>query len=145
MLYCQFCPDRDRRGNDRLSADTTDWKDLREFKAVDLPQSFVLSWYAESGSLLIDVDLCLCPNHALYEKPRPAEKACYRPAFIDFPQCEEATDSASIERLSDSIRKLRPGKISGLKRTGEGMYEIKGEFGTVRIRAERPMIRLKSL
>lgn len=128
-----------------MSADTTDWKDLLEFKAVDLAESFVLSWDIESGSLLVDVDLYLCPNHALYEKPRPAEKACYRPAFIDFPQCEEATDSASVGRLSNSIRKLRPGRISGLKRTGEGMYEINGEFGTVKIRAERPLIRLKSL
>lgn len=128
-----------------MSADTTDWKDLLEFKAVDLAESFVLSWDIESGSLLVDVDLYLCPNHALYEKPRPAEKACYRPAFIDFPQCEEATDSASVGRLSNSIRKLRPGKISGLKRTSEGMYEINGEFGTVKIRAERPLIRLKSL
>lgn len=128
-----------------MNTDTTDWKELREFKAVDLTRSFVLSWDVEAGSLLVDVDLCLCPEHALYEKPRPAEKACYRPAWIDFPHCEEATDSASAGHLADSIRKLRPGQISGLKRTGEGRYEIYGEFGTVVVRAERPMIRLKSL
>lgn len=128
-----------------MNIDTTDWKDLREFKDVDLAQSFVLSWIVESGSLLVDVDLFLCPEHAFYEKPRPAEKACYRPAFLDFPRCEEATDSRRLTYLADSVRKLRPGKIHGFKRVGEGKYEINGEFGTVAIRADRPMIRLKSL
>jgi len=128
-----------------VSADTTDWTELREFKAVDLTQSFVLSWSIEAGSLLVDVDLCLTPDHTFYEEPRPAEKACYRPAKIDFPHCEAASDSASTGRLTDSVRRLRPGRITGLKRTGEGRYEINGEFGQVVVRAERPMIRLKSL
>ncbi len=128
-----------------MSDDTTDWRDLREFKAVDLTQSFVLAWSVESGSLLIDIDLNLCPDHTLYEEPRPAEKACYRPAFIDFPHCESATDSATRSHLTDSVKKLRPGKVRGLKRIGEGYYEICGDFGTVAIRAERPMVRLKSI
>jgi hypothetical protein len=128
-----------------MSKDTTDWTELLEFKAVDLTQSFVLSWSIGAGSLLVDVDLCLSPDHAFYEKPRPSEKACYRPAIIDFPHCEAATDSAGMGRLVDSVRRLRPGKVNGLLRTGEGRYEISGEFGRVVIRAERPMVRLKSL
>jgi hypothetical protein len=128
-----------------MSDDTTDWTELREFKAVDLGQSYVLSWRIEAGSLLIDVDLCLCTDHIFYEEPRPAERACYRPALIDFPHCESATDSPGVVRLTDSIRRLRPGKIKGLRRTGEGRYEITGEFGRVAILAERPMVRLKNL
>ena len=124
---------------------TTDWTDLREFKALDLTQSYVLAWSVNSGSLLIDIDLFLCPNHQLYEEPRPAEKACYRPAFIDFPHCVSATDSATRGHLADSVRKFRPGRISALRRTGEGRYEISGGFGTVSIVAERPMVRLKNL
>jgi hypothetical protein len=49
----------------------TNWTELREFRAVDLLQSFVLSWHAESGSLQIDLDLYLCPEHAFFERPRP--------------------------------------------------------------------------
>ena len=128
-----------------MSDDTTDWRELREFKAVDLTRSYVLAWSVESGSLLIDVDLCLCPEHSLYEEPRPAEKACYRPAFIDFPHCASATDSATRGHLADLVKKFRAGKLAGLRRTGEGHYEIFGDFGTVAIRAERPMVRLKSL
>jgi hypothetical protein len=128
-----------------VSDDTTHWTELLEFKAIDLTQSFILSWSIERGSLLVDVDLCLLPDHAFYEKPRPAEKACYRAALIDFPHCEAAADSASSGRPTDSVRRLRPGKIEGLKRTGEGHYEICGDFGRVVIRADRPMVRLKSL
>jgi hypothetical protein len=128
-----------------MSEDTTDWRELREFKSVDLTHSFVLAWTVESGSLLIDVDLYLCPDHVLYEEPRPAEKACFRAAFIDFPHCESATDSATAGHLADAVKKFRPGKIGGLKRTGEGRYEISGGFGTVIIRAERPMVRLKNI
>lgn len=128
-----------------MSDDTTDWRELREFKAVDLTQSYVLAWSVASGSLLIDVDLYLCPDHSFYEEPRPAEKACYRPAFIDFPHCESATDSATGAQLADSVRMLQPGKIHSLTRTGEGCYEMSGQFGTVFICAERPMVRLKEL
>lgn len=128
-----------------MSNDTTDWTELREFKAIDLTQSYVLSWVLEAESLLVDVDLCLCPEHAFYEEPRPAEGACYRPAFIDFPHCEAAVDSAGDMELTKSVPGLRHGKIKGLKRIGEGEYEIIGDFGRVSIQAERPMVRLKSL
>ena len=128
-----------------MSADTTDWRELREFKAVDLTRSYVLAWTAKAGSLLADVDLYLCPDHAFYEAPRSAEKACYHPAWIEFPHCEAVTDSVTQGHLADSVKKLLPGKISDLMRTGEGLYEIRGEFGTVVIQAERPMVRLKSL
>ena len=53
----------------------TDWRRLREFFAVDLDQSFILSWHVESEALLIDVDLHLTAKHPFYEEPRPAEKA----------------------------------------------------------------------
>ena len=129
-----------------MSDDTTDWTRLREFKAVDLAQTYVLSWRIEAGALLIDVDLCLTPDHIFYEEPRPAERACYRPAFIDFPLCETVADSAGGgDSLADSVRRLRPGKIKSLRRTGEGQYEISGAFGRVAITAERPMVRLKQL
>lgn len=128
-----------------MSGDTTDWTELREFKGADLTQSYVLSWSLDAGSLLLDVDLFLRPDHPFYEPPRPAEKACYRPALIDFPHCTRASDSPGEARLLDSVSRLRPGKITGLRRTGEGQYQVDGKFGNVVIHAERPMVRLKSL
>ena len=128
-----------------MTGDVTDWTELREFNAVDLTKSFVLSWNTESESLLIDLDLYLCPDHAFYEAPRPAEKACYRPALLEFPYCSDIQSdgkAASDKSVGTVAASLGLGAIEGLRRVGEGRYEITGEFGQVEIGAERPLLRL---
>jgi hypothetical protein len=129
-----------------MTYDVTDWRELREFNAVDLTKSFVLSWSIESESLLIDLDLYLCPEHAFYEAPRPAEKACFRAAFLEFPYCAAimADSGAGKSRnVAEVAAALGLGAIDGLRRIGEGRYEITGDFGHVEIGAERPLLRLK--
>ena len=123
----------------------TDWRDLREFAAVDLSRSFVLSWEVESGVLLIDVDLLLTPEHPFYETPRPREKVCIRPAVIEFPFCQRiASDGIPTEaKPPAAVKELKNGAITGLRRVNDGRYEIKGAFGAVLIEAERPILRLK--
>jgi hypothetical protein len=121
-----------------------DWSELREFSGVDLASSFVLSWHAKGDALVIDLDLCLEPAHPFYEKPRPAEKACIRPAFLEFPSCHEvATPAGESGAPREIIGRLGIGVIAGLRLPDEGCYEIAGEFGTVSIIAERPILRLK--
>lgn len=123
------------------SADhATDWRELREFAAVDLMKSFVLGWEVEGGILMIDVDLYLTPDHAFYEEPRPAEKVCIRPATIEF-RLFRGLDS---ER-GTSAQDLATGAISGMRRLADGRYEIRGDFGVVLIDAERPIMKLKVL
>lgn len=129
-----------------MNDDVTDWRELREFNAVDLSKSFLLSWDMESESLMIDLDLYLCPEHAFYEEPRPAEKACYRPANLEFPYCSRIRsdgDRKDGQSVSDMAETLGLGAIEGLRRIGEGVYEIKGDFGQIEIEAERPLLRLK--
>lgn len=127
---------------------STNWTDLREFRAVNLTESFVLSWDTESDSLEIDLDLALAPEHAFYERPRPNERACYRPATLEFPDCsriESAADRSTGDTVALTAAKLNGGKISGLRLIDDGHYEITGSFGKVEIRAERPILRLKEL
>lgn len=128
------------------ASDYVGWRKLREFADVDLTKSFVLSWQFETGALLVDVDLYLEPGHPFYEKPRPAEKVCIRPAIIEFPFCEAVTPSGSAAEgsRSDIVSQLPIGAIEGLRRFSDGPYEIRGEFGTIRIDAERPILRLRS-
>lgn len=129
-----------------LSDDNSvDWRKLREFTGVDLLNSYVLSWGVQRGTLLIDVDLQLNREHPFYEKPRPAEKVCIRAAVIDFPYCVAIVVNGDTvdEPLSDSVAKLGIGAIEGLRRLDDGPYEISGAFGTVRIDAERPILRLR--
>ncbi len=130
-----------------MSGNTTDWTELREFKAILLRQSFVLSWELESDSLLLDFDLCLSQEHPFYEKPRPSEKKCIRPAIIEFPSCSGvSTDAPSrnTKKIGEIVQSLGAGSISGFRRTGEGIYEIDGSFGVVQIFAERPILRIKA-
>ena len=124
---------------------STDWRKLREFAAVDLCRSFVLSWEVESDTLTIDIDLFLTPEHPFFEKPRPAEKACIRPAVIQFPICEriEANDIPAEMEPAAATSMLDHGAIGGFRRLADGRYEISGEFGVVLIDAERPIMRLK--
>ena len=123
---------------------TISWRQLREFADVDLTQSFVLSWHGEGEMLVVDIDLVLEPEHPFYEKPRPAEKMCIRPAFIEFPYCEELQSAQSGSGVVAEISgKLGPGAISDLVVLDDGRYAISGEFGTVSIVAERPILRLK--
>ncbi|MGI9203228.1 MAG: hypothetical protein ACR2Q3_04425 [Woeseiaceae bacterium] len=128
-----------------MTEEVTSWAALREFKHTDLTQSFVLSWEVSSDLLQIDVDLYLCPDHPFYEAPRPAEKACFRPAHIEFPHCSKILASLQDQDVSPAkaIHALGGGLINDLRRTGEGEYEISGEFGQLTIFAERPMVRLK--
>ncbi len=122
----------------------TDWRKLREFAAVDLNKSYILSWHVESEMLTIDVDLFLTEDHPFYEKPRPAEKFCIRPAIIEFPFCEtisvDGKQSGSIEAVASE---LGHGAIEGLRWLDDGQCEIRGDFGTVMILSQRPLLRLK--
>ncbi len=122
----------------------TDWRKLREFSAIDLTRSFVLSWHAEPETLLIDIDVYLTDEHPFYEKPRPAEKVCIRPAIIEFPFCEGvAIGDDAPGSVAEAIESLGHGAIEGICRHDDGRYEINGDFGTVFVAAERPLLRLK--
>ena len=93
---------------------------------------------------MIDVDLFLTSEHPSYEKPRPAEKVCIRPAIIEFPYCERITaEDDTSSSMADLVESLGHGVIEGLRRHEDGRYEINGEFGTVFIAAERPLLRLR--
>lgn len=122
------------------------WRQLREFADVDLTKSFVLSWRIEGETLVIDIDLYLEADHPFYEKPRPAEKNCIRPAVIEFPHCEAVrTDAGDSGEVIDIVEELAHGAISDLDVLDDGRYAIRGEFGTVSVIAERPILRLKRL
>ena len=130
-----------------MSNDTTDWTELREFADVDITQSFALSWQVEAQSLMIDLDLYLNKKHPFYEAPRPAEKACYRPAFLEFPDCTRAIERGKSDEpaVTDVANSFDAGKISGFRRVGDGRYEVRGDFGTIKIESDRPLLRLKDL
>jgi hypothetical protein len=125
---------------------TINWRQLREFVDVDLTRSFILSWRMRGEALVIDIDLYLEPEHPFYDKPRPAEKVCIRPALLEFPYCSElSVDAVGRVEGAEISDKLGLGSISNLVVLDDGRYAISGEFGTVSVNAERPILRLKQL
>lgn len=123
----------------------THWQRLLEFAGIGLDESYVLSWHAEEESLFIDVDALLLEEHPFYERPRPAEKKCIRPAIIEFPFCEKLeTTTQSNGKLKDVVKTLSLGAISDLYRLEDGRYRIEGAFGCTTITAERPILKLES-
>ena len=124
--------------------DKAGWRELREFADVDLARSFVLSWNVAGEALYVDIDLFLEPQHPFYEKPRPAEKVCIRPAVIEFPFFENLELAGhDAKQAAEIIGVLGHGAIEDLSVSGDGCYELRGEFGTVSLQAERPLLRLK--
>ena len=125
--------------------DSVDWRKLREFAGVDLTKSFVLAWSVDRDTLCIEVDLFLTPEHPFYEKPRPAEKVCIRPAVIEFPYCEMLTldGEGSEDSIGAVAERIGLGAIAGLVRRDEGPFEVEGKFGRVSIDAERPILKLR--
>ena len=124
--------------------ESTDWRKLREFAAIDLYQSYALSWHLEAENLRVDVDLFLMPGHPFYEEPRPAEKVCIRPAIIEFPICKsvQTDEAASMSNVAYAVESLGHGTFEGLRRLADGRYEIRGEFGVVTVDSERLILRL---
>ena len=63
------------------SDETIEWRQLREFAAVDLTRSFVLSWHIESGTLIIDIDLYLMPRTSVLREAAAGRKGLYSPGI----------------------------------------------------------------
>jgi hypothetical protein len=129
-----------------IEATSNDWRELREFKGVDLSESFVLSWHLSGEVLRLDIDLCLLPSHVFYESPRPAETACYRAAVLQFPACtllrrQDSTDAA--QTAAELAATLGHGKITCFRRVSDGRYEIYGRFGEVELAAGRPILKIR--
>ncbi len=122
----------------------TDWRELREFRHVDLEASFVLGWQLDGDTLCVDLDLHLEPGNAFYERPRPAEKVCIRPAVLEFPHCESLSrpDDGAGADMGALVAALGIGNIDGFIVYDDGVYELSGKFGTVVIDAGRVVLRL---
>lgn len=129
-----------------IETTSNSWRELREFKGVDLSESFVLSWLLSGEVLRLDIDLCLLPSHVFYESPRPAEKACYRAAVLQFPACtllRRQGGSDAVQTAAEVAATLGYGKITYFRRVSDGFYEIHGRFGKVEIAADRPILRIR--
>lgn len=121
------------------------WQQLREFAGIEVGESYVLSWRLDRDTLLIDADLKLRSDHPFYEPPQRREKACMRPAVIEFPFCVGIRHAGGKAdgSMAALVNRLGSGAIRDLMRRDGGPYVLCGGFGVVEIDAERPILRLQ--
>lgn len=112
------------------------WPDMREFRHVDLNDTFVLSWAVTDDALVFTVEASLWPGHPLYTTPPKADWTCYRKASLSFPgltQVEGLCSMAESASTTDPDGSIDYGTIDALQKNDDGSYHVSGDFGKVTI------------
>lgn len=119
----------------------TNWRDMAEFVAVDLEDSFILGWRyePEADGLAFEIEASLWPGHPAYEPPQRGEHTCYKRAELLF---ADASVTGRLPLQSD----VKPGRdADGSEDYGsfdalmldDGMYRVVTDFADVLVQCER--------
>lgn len=119
------------------------YEELPATGAFLLEESYVLNIHARPGSVSIEVDLVLTPEHPEYADPRTGEQFCYRLGRISF---------SGVTTMSWSGQGMKP----AVDATGEhdygnidrfewapGHYVVEGSFGLLGIDASEVEVTLR--
>ena len=74
-------------------------------------------------------------NHTYYEKPKPKEHTCYKPAilsFINFKELNGLLELSQVKVATDASGEKDYGNIDNLEENNNG-FLVEGEFGEVSI------------
>ncbi len=122
------------------------WREMPEFKAVDLEDTGILGWRAETAALIFEVEASLWPGHALYHPPPPEHWTCYRKAYLVFPGAQEITGLLSVSDASSTVDpdgSIDYGTIDSLIETKSGHFRVIGDFGDVSLLSEQPYLQFR--
>jgi len=61
-----------------------DWKEFKEFKGIDLNDSFVIEWSSSNNELTFKLEASIWPESEYYQKPNSNEYTCYKTAELKF-------------------------------------------------------------
>jgi hypothetical protein len=119
----------------------TDWRDMAEFAAVDLEDSFILGWqYApEAGGLAFEVGASLWPGHPAYEPPQRGEHTCYKRTamlFVNASVIGRLPQQSDVEPGRDADGREDYGSFDTLS-LDDGTYRVVTDFADVLIRCDR--------
>jgi hypothetical protein len=120
----------------------SDWTQLREFDGVDLSESYVLGWVLAEDELVLELDVALTPDHALYTPPRAEERTCWVRGHLHCPGASSVQglqDQCGIVGATDATGAGDYGSIDELS-WADGQAHIVGEFGDITLRSSRPHI-----
>jgi hypothetical protein len=116
-----------------LYVNKMDWRQLEEFKGIDLNDSFVLGWKQSLNELSFELKASIWPESIFYEAPKANEYTCYRKATLSFSEIKSVVGLTSIESArysTDPDGSIDYGNIDSLDITENG-FNVVGDFGEV--------------
>jgi hypothetical protein len=109
---------------------------MDEFNGVDLNDSFILSWYQDRDSLVIEIEASLWPESKYYSKPLEGEYTCYKKALVSFRNIQSIYGLKTLNEVKPIIEPDGSedyGNIDTLEKEN-GQFLVSGEFGNVTIK-----------
>jgi hypothetical protein len=118
------------------------YADLPGFEALVLEESYVLGIQASPGSLTLDVDLALMPEHPLYAPPPATETECFRTGRIRFIQVRRLVwDDQGAPPATDASGDADFGHIDSLVWDGN-TFKLEGDWGRMEVCAARAEVEI---
>jgi hypothetical protein len=116
----------------------TEYAELPGLSDLYLEDSYVLDIVESAGRLTFSMLAVLTPEHPAYHDPRPGEQYCYAGGALVFSDVAHIDWlERSTQRYVDATGEIDLGNIDSLTTT-DGMYEVAGDWGRVRIRCAGP-------
>ena len=110
-----------------------DWRQLEDFKGIDLNDSFILSWEQSINKLSFELEASIWPESMFYTKPPANQYTCYRKATLSFAEIEGVVGLISMDLArysTDPDGSIDYGNIDSLIVTANG-FNVVGDFGEV--------------
>jgi hypothetical protein len=124
-----------------------DWTAIPSFDRLDLSESFILSWTADTGDVVFEVDFALAEGHADYRQPPLGEWACFRRGTLKFPNAHSIAGlrtMAEVRPAIDATGEADYGHFDSLIEVASGQFEVSGDFGVLRLESDQPMVAIHS-
>jgi hypothetical protein len=127
---------------------TLNWRDMPEFSAVDLEDSWLLGWRYEPAysRLTVDIEASLWPGHPAYAAPALGEYTCYRRGALTFDGVDAVSglrDQATVQGHRDPDGSVDYGSVDVLDGAG-GVFRLVGKMGDVTVRAAALRLEISS-
>ena len=118
-----------------LCVNKMDWRQLENFKGIDLNDSFIMSWELSTDKLSFELEASIWPESMFYATPKVNEFTCYRKATLSFSEIESVDGLMPMESVhyaKDPDDSIDYGNIDSLSMNNHG-FNLIGDFGEVTI------------
>ncbi len=116
--------------------------ELDVMNGLYLEDSYVLGIHERDGRLVFTMEFVLREQHPNYRPPNHGQQYCYRRGELIF---EPASEIEWLERHDvasvDATGETDLGNIDSMN-SRDGVYQLEGEWGHVRIRSPQPTVEL---